>query len=250
MKKIIIVTAFTILIALILYLSSSKNDNIVKKPSNNTKYNYILLDNSYNSDIKILADEVSNKKFRRLQNYITEMTKEIEQAAPSENTDYYRYYNQYEQILSYEKYFNSHKQLAKRVLQEIQSKISNLTLTNKDIQPLLTYLILKKYSAFFKKQWFCLPYLKFSNDMYNNYIANIDSFLDIEGNYENRIQLYPAPFSNDDEIYFNITKELNDKLSNQLKENNSETNSEFYSFYNLLMESRKDEYSLIYIILE
>jgi len=251
MKKIvIIITACTILIAITLYLIYSKNDNIVKKPDNNSKYNYILLDNSYELDITTLANEVSRKKFDRLQNYITEMLQELEQVEPSPNTDYYKYYNQYEQILSYEKHFGSHKQLAKRVLQEIEFKISNLTLTERDIQPLLTYLVFKKYSCFFKKQWFCLPYLKFSNDMYKSYIGNIDSFLDSESNYNNRTQLYPESFSSEEEIYFHITQELSSKLLNQLKKSNSETNSEFYSFYNLLRESSKDEYSLVYTILE
>ncbi len=225
-------------------------ENTPERPIMDSRYNYLLLNKDYKEDLNQILFEFANKDYQNLNFYIDNLLTDLEQINPHAKSDYFKYYNQYNQVLLFEVFLNSHKNLAFRILQGLKNKIQSKTITQTDLLPFLNYIIFKKHSCYFRKYWFCLPYLRYSNNLYEKNKVDIDSYLSFDNNFNNIYQLLPNPYVNEEEIFFSIDKRMAEKILNNMPIIANTPDIEEYSFNNILMKSKTEEYLLVYTILD
>jgi hypothetical protein len=214
-------------------------------------YNFLLLDIDFNEKIKKeYLSKIKNKNYDNIDILVSEMTKELEEVNIDEKSKYRDYYENYEQILSYEKHLLSYKQLATNSLSSLRKSINERNVNDEDINPFLDYLIFKKYSLYFRSHWYCMPYLKFSDKLFLENKIDIEEVLNLEKNESQIINLFDADnnFTNYEyeHQYYSVNDKQIDFLLKKLKNGKQDTSQEFYVLYNALLKCKTKDFILIY----
>lgn len=226
-----------------------------KKLSTENSYYFLLLDESYSSEIKEgFVRDFNDKDFSNVKITINQMLTEIEENDSTKEEDYRSYYIKYDQIMSFDEHLSTRKELARNVLNNLLDKIERNKVEEEDFLPFLEYVIHREYSLNFRSVWYCMPYLRFS-----------DALLD-----ENKIKLFKV-FNKDNESYkanafdflertntvydnteyqsfIKVNKEQANTILNLMKGGAKETDDEFYLLYNIMQKIKNNDCTLVYTI--
>lgn len=243
---------FLIIIIGLLLNSCNMNE---EKLSINNDYYFLLLDNNYSENIKTgFVKDFNEKRFEKVNVSLNRMLSELNNSEHLKQNKYRDYYETYEQILTYDEYLSSRKELAKNVLTNLKDKIEKNDVNEDDFLPFLEYYIFREYSLYFKSDWYCLPYLRFSDKLIGENNIDFSKIFDIENelikvNAFDFFEKTNTGYDNDEyQNFIKVNVEQADMILKLMISGGEETNNEFYLFYHTLQRAKNNEYTLLYTI--
>lgn len=253
LKKNIKKKPFFLTIILSLLLNSCNMNK--EKLSIENSYYFLLLDKNYNKGIKEgFVQDFNDKNFVNISISLNEMLSEIDKVDNSRQNKYKSYYETYEQILSFNEYLSNRKELARNVLNNLKNKIEKKKVEEEDFLPFLEYFIFREYSLYFKSEWYCLPYLRFSDALLYENKINFDEIFNIEKelykvNAFDFFERTNTGYDNDEyQNFLIVNNEQASFILELMKTGKEETNDEFYLMYNTLQKTKNNDYILLYTI--